>query len=113
VADGWAASATGAPPSTAAVSSGGASPALVAALDYAPPQWPGMPSPMAWQRWVAILITSLAFAAVHGQLWLMPPIFFLSLCLGYAYERTGNLWVPMIVHACFNASSTVLFLLVR
>jgi membrane protease YdiL (CAAX protease family) len=62
-------------------------------------------------RWPAILIASFLFTAVHGAIWLAPPIFFLSLCLGYLYDRTGNLWVPMIVHASFNATSVVMFLL--
>ena len=41
------------------------------------------------------------------------PIFVLSLCLGYAYERTRNLWVPIFMHAAFNASSVVMFLFFR
>jgi membrane protease YdiL (CAAX protease family) len=61
-------------------------------------------------RWAAIIITSIAFTAVHGAIWLAPPIFVLSLFLGYFYERTRNLWVPMIIHAAFNASSVVAFL---
>jgi uncharacterized protein len=62
-------------------------------------------------RWFAIVLASIVFTAVHGQLWMMPPILFLSICLGYLYERTRNLWVPMIVHAMFNATSIALFLL--
>ena len=42
--------------------------------------------------------------------WMAPLIFVLSLCLGYAYERTGNLWVSIIIHAAFNTTSTVIFL---
>ena len=56
------------------------------------------------------VLASIAFTAVHGALWMMPPIFVLSLCLGYAYHRTRNLWVSIIVHACFNAASIVVFL---
>ena len=63
---------------------------------------PRMPSTSA--RWMAIVLTSLAFAVVHPW-WTMPPIFFLSLCLGYTYERWGNLWVPIFIHAMFNAIS--------
>jgi membrane protease YdiL (CAAX protease family) len=70
-------------------------------------------APRAWMRWTAVIITSLAFAAVHGELWLMPPIFFLSLCMGYAYERAGKVWVTMLVHATFNLTSTILFLTFR
>ncbi|HEX3359287.1 MAG TPA: type II CAAX endopeptidase family protein [Tepidisphaeraceae bacterium] len=64
------------------------------------------------QRWAAIVAASMAFTAVHEP-WMMPPIFFLSICLGYAYDRTKNLWVPMIVHASFNAVSVAMFLFLR
>ncbi len=59
--------------------------------------------------WVAIFLTSVLFAVVHPA-WTIPLILLLSLCLGYAYERTGNLWVSVFLHALFNTSSTVYFL---
>jgi membrane protease YdiL (CAAX protease family) len=59
-------------------------------------------------RWASIFLTSLIFASVHPA-WTIPPIFFLSICLGYAYERTGNLWTSMTIHAVFNMTSTVLY----
>jgi membrane protease YdiL (CAAX protease family) len=62
--------------------------------------------------WTAVLISSAVFGLVH-ELWTVPPIFVLSICLGYAYERTGNLWVPLTMHACFNAFNVVQFLLMR
>jgi membrane protease YdiL (CAAX protease family) len=68
-------------------------------------------SPNAQIRWGAIAITSIFFAMVHGELWMMPPLFFLSLCLGYVYERTGNLWVSILLHAAFNALNITIFLL--
>jgi len=66
-----------------------------------------------WLKWLAIVLASIAFTAVHQHLWLMPPIFVLSLCLGYVYERTNNLWAPITIHALFNAASTALFLITR
>jgi membrane protease YdiL (CAAX protease family) len=63
----------------------------------------------AWTSWLAILITSLLFASIHPT-WSFPIIFALSICLGYAYERTGNLWVSITMHAMFNTASTALFL---
>jgi membrane protease YdiL (CAAX protease family) len=60
-------------------------------------------------RWIGVVVASLLFAAMHAP-WTMPPIFVLSLCVGYAYERTGNLWVPMVMHAGFNVTSTLIFL---
>jgi membrane protease YdiL (CAAX protease family) len=59
--------------------------------------------------WLAIVITSILFALVH-PMWMAPLIFVLALCLGYLYERTGNLWACIALHAIFNASSTVAFL---
>ena len=81
-----------------------------AALPYASPG----PAPEAvvfpaWTGWAAILLTSALFASVHAM-WTWPPIFILSLCLGYAYERTGNLWVAILMHATFNTVSTLMFL---
>ncbi|WP_428939697.1 lysostaphin resistance A-like protein [Fontivita pretiosa] len=61
-------------------------------------------------RWTAVLLSSLVFASVH-EWWTRPPIFFLSLCLGYAYERTGNLWVPILIHAAFNAANVIIVLM--
>jgi membrane protease YdiL (CAAX protease family) len=59
--------------------------------------------------WLAIVLTSAAFALVHDP-WTQPPIFALALCLGWLYERAGNLWLPMFVHALFNASSIAISL---
>jgi membrane protease YdiL (CAAX protease family) len=39
--------------------------------------------------------------------WMRPPLFLLSVCIGYAYERTGNLWVAIIIHAGFNAFNVI------
>ena len=61
------------------------------------PLWPD-----ARARWMAVIFTSLIFALAHGLPWEMPPIFVLSLCLGYAYERTGNIWTSITIHAAFN-----------
>jgi len=42
-----------------------------------------------------------AFASLH-QMDQAPIIFVLSLGLGYVYERTGNLWAPIILHVAFQ-----------
>jgi membrane protease YdiL (CAAX protease family) len=64
--------------------------------------------PRVWQTWLAIVIASAIFAMVH-PMWMWPPIFFLALGLGYAYERTGNLWTSMTIHCLFNSASTFLY----
>ena len=78
-------------------------------LDYAtPPAPPSLLSPRR-MSWLAVVITSILFAFVH-PLWMTPVIFVLALGVGYAYERTGNLWVSILIHAAFNTSSTIIFL---
>jgi membrane protease YdiL (CAAX protease family) len=66
--------------------------------------------PAVWMRWVSVIVTSVLFSLVHPA-WSIPPIFVLSVCLGYAYERTGNLWTTITMHAVFNGVSTMLFLM--
>jgi membrane protease YdiL (CAAX protease family) len=66
---------------------------------------PHGPSPAA--KWTGIIVASLAFAVVHPW-WTMPPIFFLSVCLGYSYERWNNLWIPIVLHALFNGISMMI-----
>jgi len=83
---------------------------LPAAPVIAPNSFADIPiEPAVWQTWTAIVLTSVLFASVH-PMWMWPPIFFLSLGLGYSYERTGNLWTAMTVHCLFNSISTIVFL---
>lgn len=53
--------------------------------------------------WIAIGTSSLIFALIHAP-WQAPPIFVLSLFLGWVYEKTRCLWAPIGMHATFNAS---------
>jgi len=97
-------------PAGTLLDSGGVSLAHPGILPYAIPVLPkpvGRPSAIA--RWAAIFITSALFALVHPA-WTIPPIFVLSVCVGYAYERTGNLWLAIAMHALFNATSLMLYL---
>jgi membrane protease YdiL (CAAX protease family) len=60
----------------------------------------------AWTKlpWLAVLLSATLFAYAHPW-WMRPPIFVLGLCLGYLYERTGNLWANIFLHALFNTIS--------
>ena len=87
-------------------------PLLIASESPAPVMDYSNPAPVGDStaaRWLAVIITAAVFALVH-PLWTAPLIFLLAVCLGYAYERTGSLWVPITMHAMFNISSTFLFL---
>ena len=62
---------------------------------------------------VATMVTSLLFAVLHGHAASVPALFTLAVCLSLAYEKTGTLLVPMVMHAVFNAVSIagIMFLL--
>jgi membrane protease YdiL (CAAX protease family) len=66
--------------------------------------------PPVYQRWVAIVICSVCFCLLHS-IDHMPILFLLSVGLGYLYERTGNLWAPIVLHACFNWWTLALLLI--
>lgn len=58
----------------------------------------------------AMTATALLFAAIHLNLPAMPAYFLLAVGLTLAYERTGSLWTPILMHALFNATSLVIVL---
>lgn len=54
-------------------------------------------------RVVGVLVSALLFAAVHAHLPSFAPLFVLGSCFAIAYEWSGSILVPMIMHALFNA----------
>jgi membrane protease YdiL (CAAX protease family) len=52
---------------------------------------------------VAVLASALLFAAVHAHLPSFAPLFVLGSCFAIAYEWSGSILVPMMMHALFNA----------
>ncbi len=61
-------------------------------------------------RWGALLLPAAVWAALHG-LTAFGPLLALGVVLELAYERTGNLAVPMCAHALFNLNTILLLLL--
>ena len=73
-------------------------------------------------RWLGIVVTAAIFAALHltikeevaagecslAMLETIPPLFFLGLVLGYAYEKSQSLYRPICIHVGFNALSVVM-----
>lgn len=55
--------------------------------------------------WISGLATALLFAAFHASLTSLPGLFVLAVAFTLAYERTGSLFVPITMHALFNATS--------
>lgn len=63
--------------------------------------------------WVGAVFVSLVFAAGHGNVPLMLPLFLLAMIMTWAYERTGSLWSAIGIHFCFNAATVMMQLAVR
>ena len=57
--------------------------------------------------WLAIVLASLLFAAIHEDRSHWPSLFVLALGLGYAYESSGSLLRPIFMHAMFNGINIV------
>lgn len=53
--------------------------------------------------WLAILISSLIFALLHGTFFKIIPIFTLGIMLGTVYYITRNLWYNVLIHFLNNA----------
>lgn len=62
-------------------------------------------------RSFAVMIPSLLFGLVHGNLRAFPLLVILGMINSVAYERTGRLATPIIVHALVNLTSIVVILL--
>lgn len=63
--------------------------------------------------WPAALCSALVFAAAHGNLTALLPLFLFGLLLVFLYEKTGSLWAPMAVHFCFNGATVAVQLAAR
>lgn len=63
--------------------------------------------------WAGMLLTSLAFAALHADLGTFVALFIFAVALNLAVARTGSLWVPIGMHMLFNAVNMALLLAVH
>jgi membrane protease YdiL (CAAX protease family) len=66
--------------------------------------------------WVAIALTSGVFVLMHLSIaapHAMAPLFVLSLGFGWAYERTGRLAAPIVMHMLFNLANLMLAMVGR
>lgn len=63
--------------------------------------------------WLAVVVSSLVFAALHGPTDLPSWVIygFMGGTMGYLYKRTGNLAYPMALHFFNNGLATLLFYL--
>lgn len=63
--------------------------------------------------WTAAICSGLVFAAAHGSLAALLPLFIFGIVLALLYEKTGSLWAPMAVHFCFNGATVGIQFLAR
>jgi len=63
-----------------------------------------------YSPWQSIFIASIIFSILHPLMHL-PALLILSVCMGYAYERSGSLLRPIFIHLFFNAVTIAFALL--
>jgi membrane protease YdiL (CAAX protease family) len=63
--------------------------------------------------WPAAVCSALVFAAAHGNLTALLPLFVFGGLLVLIYEKTGSLWAPVAVHCCFNSATVIAQFAVR
>jgi hypothetical protein len=59
----------------------------------------------------ASIVVSLIFAAIHGYLAGVAPLFVLALIFTWLLEKTGTLFWPILAHAVYNGTMVVIMLL--
>ena len=59
------------------------------------------------------VITSLLFAVIHSNIEGLMPLFLLAIVLTIFYEVSKSIWVPILMHACFNGVNTISILLIK
>jgi hypothetical protein len=63
--------------------------------------------------WPAAICSAMVFAAAHGSLTALLPLFIFGGVLVFLYEKTGSLWAPIAAHFCFNGATVLVQLVVR
>jgi membrane protease YdiL (CAAX protease family) len=61
-------------------------------------------------RSIALLISGVLFGALHGNWASFVPLAVLGAVLALAYERTGDIRVPIVAHGLFNLNTLVILL---
>lgn len=60
---------------------------------------------------LAMVASAALFSSIHGNWLAAAPLFILGILLCYAYERHGNIFVPMAMHGFFNANTILILFL--
>ncbi|MCK6482745.1 MAG: CPBP family intramembrane metalloprotease [Phycisphaerae bacterium] len=57
--------------------------------------------------WAGIVVSALMFGLIHAELHHVPALMVFGAVLGYAYVRSGSLWLPVLMHVVFNVKTLV------
>jgi len=68
----------------------------------------GSPEGRGMKPALAIMISALFFAAIHGNIWQGITAFAIGCLLGYVYYKTGSLKLTILMHTVNNATSVLL-----
>lgn len=63
---------------------------------------------LAGNRHAGVFLTSILFSALHMQFFGFLPRFVLGLVLGYVYQWSGSLWLPILAHLFNNGLAVLL-----
>lgn len=62
------------------------------------------------ERWgvpAAVAASALLFSLLHGIPWLVPALAVVGALLALVYEKSGSLWVAVLVHGLFNSAGVL------
>lgn len=62
------------------------------------------------RSWIALVVPSLLFAAIHFHLPSYLPLAVLGIVFSLAYERTGLIGTPIVAHGLFNLNNLLMLL---
>ena len=67
-----------------------------------------------WGIWIAVILSSLLFGLVHGEVAVGLTAFLLGILLAVVYEYSGSLWTSILIHVVNNSSKiALLYLLIQ
>lgn len=61
-----------------------------------------------WAVLPAAVVSALLFGGLHGFAEIFPGTTLIGLVLALTYEKSGSLWVPVVIHGVYNSTSTVI-----
>jgi hypothetical protein len=56
-----------------------------------------------WNVWPAIIVSSILFGLLHGEISVAGATFILGIILAWLYERSGSLWPSITIHVINNS----------